>query len=345
MTGRTGRAPTLDEVAERAGVSRSAASRVINNANHVSPATRRAVERAVRDLGYVPNVTAQALARQRVGAVVLAASHDNAELFGDPFFGQVIVGVTSALENADLDLKLLLCHSERGHDRVRRMLRRPRADGVMVMALRGDDPLQRMVEESGLPAVYGGRPLHGQPAWYVDVDNRGGGRSAAEHLVGLGRRRVASIAGPTDSHAAVARQDGVADALSAARLDPTLVEHADFTRDGGARAMERLLERAPDLDAVAVASDNMAVGAVQVLRRGGRRVPQDVAVVGYDDLPVAQLAQPALTTVQQPIRALGYEMARLLLAVVAGEEPSSLLLPTRLVVRDSAPVAVPAHGA
>lgn len=337
MTGPTGRAPTLDEVAERAGVSRSAASRAINNAIHVSPATRLAVERAVRELGYVPNVTAQALARQKVGAVVLAASHDNAELFGDPFFGQVIVGVTEALENTDLDLKLLLCHSEHGHDRVRRMLRRPRADGVMVVALRGDDPLQRMVEDSGLPAVYGGRPLHGQPAWYVDVDNRDGGRVAAEHLVRLGRRRVASIAGPTDSHAAVARLQGVTGALSVAGVDASLVEHADFTQDGGARAMERLLERAPDLDAVAVASDNMAAGALHVLQAHGRRVPQDVAVVGFDDLPVAQTTQPGLTTVQQPIRALGHEMARILLAVVAGEAPTSLLLPTRLVVRESAP--------
>src|SRR5690606_33507846 len=142
--------------------------------------------------------TAQALARQKVGAVVLAASHDDPELFGDPFFGQVIVGVTSALESTDLDLKLLLCHSERGHDRVRRMLRRPRADGVLVMALRGDDPLQRMVQDSGLPAVYGGRPLNGHPDWFVDVDNRDGGRTAAEHLLRLGCRRIATIAGPAD---------------------------------------------------------------------------------------------------------------------------------------------------
>ena len=337
MTGRTGRAPTLDEVARRAGVSRSAASRAINNTIHVSPATRRAVEKAVRDLGYVPNVTAQALARQKVGAVVLAASHDNAELFGDPFFGQVIVGVTMALESTELDLKLLLCHPELGHDRVRRMLRRPRADGVMVMALRGDDPLQRMVEDSGLPAVYGGRPLHARADWYVDVDNRGGGRIAAEHLVALGRRRIATIAGPDDSSAAVERLDGVTDALSVAELDHTLVEHGDFTRDGGVRAMERLLDRDPTIDGVTAASDNMAAGALHVLQLRGRRVPQDVAVVGFDDLPVAQMAQPALTTVQQPIRALGYEMARLLLAVVDGEAPTSLLLPTRLVVRASAP--------
>lgn len=339
MTARTERPPTLDEVAQRAGVSRSAASRAINNTIHVSPATRRAVERAVRELGYVPNVTAQALARQKVGAVVLAASHDNAELFGDPFFGQVIVGITQALEDTELDLKLLLCHPDRGHDRVRRMLRRPRADGVMVVALRGDDPLQRMVEESGLPAVYGGRPLRGRPDWYVDVDNRDGGRTAAEHLVRLGRRRIATIAGPPDSHAAAARLDGVADALSAAGLDPALVEHADFTRDGGAAAMARLLDRDPTIDAVAAASDNMAAGALQTLQAHGRRVPHDVAVVGFDDLPIARLTHPALTTVQQPIRALGHEMARILLAVVDGGTPSSLLLPTRLVVRGSAPDA------
>lgn len=338
MAGRTGRPPTLDEVAERAGVSRSAASRAINNAVHVSPTTRRAVERAVRELGYVPNVTAQALARQKVGAVVLAASHDNPDLLGDPFIGQVIVGVTTALENTELDLKLLLCHPERGHDRVRRMLRRPRADGVMVMALRGDDPLQRIVEDSGLPAVFGGRPLHGQPDLFVDVDNRGGGRTAAEHLVRLGRRRIATIAGPVDSHAAVARLEGVTDALSVANLDPTLVERADFTREGGARAMERLLDRDPELDAVAVASDNMAVGALHTLALRGRRVPEDVAVVGFDDLPIAELSHPALTTVQQPIRSLGHEMARVLLAVVDGESPSSLLLPTRLVVRETAPL-------
>lgn len=337
MAGATRRPPTLAEVALRAGVSRSAASRAINNAVHVSPATRRAVERAVRDLGYVPNVTAQALARQKVGAVVLAASNDNTELFGDPFFGQVIVGVTAALERTELDLKLLLCHPDRGHDRVRRMLRRTRADGVMVTALSGDDPLRHIVEQSGLPAVFGGRPLHGEPDLYVDVDNRGGGRAAAEHLVRLGRRRVAVVAGPADTHAAVARLDGVADALSVAGLDARLVEHGDFTRDGGARAMERLLERAEDLDGIVAASDNMAAGALQVLEAHGRRVPQDVAVVGFDDLPVAQMTRPALTTVQQPIRSLGHEMARLLLSVIDGGAPGSLILPTRLVVRDSAP--------
>jgi DNA-binding LacI/PurR family transcriptional regulator len=198
-----------------------------------------------------------------------------------------------------------------------------------------------MVEESGLPTVYGGLPLRGQPDWFVDVDNRGGGRVAAEHLVSLGRRRIATIAGPADTHVAVARLDGFADALSVAQLDHTLVEHADFTREGGAAAMERLLQRDPGLDAVAVASDNMAAGALQTLLQRGVRVPEDVAVVGFDDLPIGQLTQPSLTTIQQPIRSLGYEMARVLLAVVAGEKPSPLLLPTRLVVRESAPVPVP----
>ena len=164
----------------------------------------------------------------------------------------------------------------------------------------------------------------------------GGGRVAAQHLVSLGRRRIASIAGPADTHVAVARLDGFADALSVAQVRPTLVEHADFTREGGAAAMERLLQRRkPGLDAVSVASDNMAAGALQTLLQHRRGVPEDVAVVGFDDLPIGHLTQPSLTTIQQPIRSLGYEMARVLLAVVDGEKPSPLLLPTRLVVRES----------
>lgn len=332
------RQPTLEEVALRAGVSRSAASRAINSAVHISPAKRAAVERAIRELGYVPNLTARALASKHVGAVVLAASNDNPALFADPFFGQVIAGVTSALEKTDLDLKLLLSHPDGGHERVQRMLRAPRADGIMVMALRGDDPLNSIVASTGLPVVFGGRPPGGDPTWFVDADNRGGARVAAEHLIGIGRRRIATIAGPPDTHVAAGRLAGFNDALSAAGLNPTLAEHADFTQAGGAAAMQRLLKAMPTVDGVFAASDNMAAGALQTLRSCGLAVPADVAVVGFDDLPVAQLTDPTLTTVHQPIKALGYEMARMLIAILAGEQPNPLLLPTRLVVRDSAPL-------
>ncbi|QKW23892.1 LacI family DNA-binding transcriptional regulator [Kitasatospora sp. NA04385] len=331
------RMPTLDEVAERAGVSRTAASRVINNVPHVSRAKREAVERAVRELGYVPNPTARALATRKVGAVVLAASSDEAGLFADPFFAEVVVGVSAALEQSDLELILLLANTPRGRERLRQMIRSRRADGIMLMPLHGDDPLGGLGDESGVPVVFGGLPLTGEPRWYVDADNRGGARLAAEHLVGSGRRRPVMITGQADQLVSATREQGFAEGLLLAGVPLLDVASGDFQVEGGADAMDRLLDAHPRLDAVFAASDNMAIGALQALRRRGRRVPEDVAVVGFDDLAGARVANPPLTTVHQPVRALGHEMARMLVSAIEGQDPSPLILPTRLTVRESAP--------
>jgi DNA-binding LacI/PurR family transcriptional regulator len=330
------RQPTLDEVAERAGVSRSAASRVINKAPHVSRATRDAVERAIKELGYLPNRTARALATQQTGIVALAVSHDDPELFADPFFAQVIVGVSAALEDTDLHLLLCLASSGRGRSRLTNLLRTRGVDGIMLMALRGDDPLTHMVRKTGLPVVYGGRPLHFEPQWYVDSDNCGGARLATEHLVRLGRTRIVTITGQSGTEVAEARYRGYREAMIMAGLTPHGMAEGDFTEAGGAAAMATLLDRHPDLDAVFAASDNMAAGALRVLGGAGRTVPADVAVVGFDDLGIAERTDPPLTTVHQSIQALGSEMTRVLIGLIAGEDRASIILPTRLVLRDSA---------
>ncbi|MFF9277029.1 LacI family DNA-binding transcriptional regulator [Streptomyces griseosporeus] len=330
------RQPTLDEVAERAGVSRSVASRALNNAPHVSRAKREAVERAVRQLGYVPNPTARALATRQTGAAALVVSGEDPSIFADPFFAQVIVGASAALEEADLHLMLCLAASDRGRKRVAELLRSRGADGVMLMALREDDPLARMAEEAQMPVVFGGRPVASAPRWYVDVDNVGGARAATEHLVSRGRTRVAAICGRLDTEAGRARYRGYRDAMLAAGLEPFPPRGGDFTEAGGAAAMAVLLAEQPGVDGVFAANDNMAAGALRTLREAGRRVPADVAVVGFDDLAVARIADPPLTTVRQPIEALGREMARMLVALVNGQDPSPLILPTRLVVRSSA---------
>ncbi|WP_328995099.1 LacI family transcriptional regulator [Kribbella sp. NBC_01245] len=330
------RQPTLDEVAERAGVSRSAASRVINNAPHVSRAKREAVQRAVQDLGYVPNATARALATNQVGAVVLAVSGDNPAMFAEPFFGQVIVGVNAVLEETDLELMLVLATSTRGQAKLEQVLRNRQADGVMLMSLHGDDPLAGLADRSHLPVVFGGRPLTFEPKYYVDADNRGGARLATEHLIDSGRTRIATITGSLDEGAGAARYRGYQEALAIAGLGSERVEPGDFTEESGVRAMSRLLERWPDLDSVFVASDTMAVGALKVLRQHGRAVPEDVAVVGFNDLAGARHTDPPLTTIHQPVEALGQEMGRMLLALMAGNDPSPLILPTRLVKRQSA---------
>ncbi|WP_328408067.1 LacI family transcriptional regulator [Streptomyces violaceus] len=330
------RQPTLDEVAERAGVSRSVASRALNNAPHVSRAKREAVERAVRQLGYVPNPTARALATRQTGAAALVVSGEDPSIFADPFFAQVIVGASTALEEADLHLMLCLAASDRGRKRVEELFRSKGADGVMLMALREDDPLAGMAEEAEMPVVFGGRPVGSAPRWYVDVDNVGGAREATEYLVARGRTRVAAICGRLDTGAGRARYRGYRDALLAAGLDPLPPQEGDFTEPSGAAAMAVLLANHPDLDGVFAANDNMGAGALRTLRAAGRAVPADVAVVGFDDLTVAQVADPPLTTVHQPITALGREMARMLVTLINGHDPTPLILPTRLVTRSSA---------
>lgn len=332
----TNRQPTLDDVAVRAGVSVGTVSRVINNAKHVSSKSRLAVERAIAELGYVPNVAARSLATQRSGSVVLAISSDDPALFANLFFAEVIAGVNAVMEESDLDLTLVLAASDRGRDRLTRILQSRGAAGVMLLALREHDPLSKVAEEGGVPVVHGGRSLDRSPQWYVDADNRGGARQAVEYLISTGRRRIATVTGPLDMHVGVSRYLGFREAVALAGLTDERVAHGDFSEASGAAAMAQLLDEHPDLDAVFVASDVMAVGALTVLKQRGKVVPDDVAVVGFNDILTAQHTQPALTTVRQPIEALGREMTRMLLALIRGERPTSLILPTELVIRDSA---------
>ncbi|WP_055611618.1 LacI family DNA-binding transcriptional regulator [Streptomyces phaeochromogenes] len=332
----TRRPPTLDEVALRAGVSVGTVSRVINNRQHVSKKARQAVESAVAELGYVPNVAARSLASQRRGAVVLAISSDDPALFANLFFAEVITGVNAVIEETDLELLLVLAASERGRARLARILQSRGADGVMLLALRENDPLAKVAEAGGVPVVHGGRPLDRAPRWYVDADNRGGARQAVEYLISKGRRAIGTVTGPQDMHAGVSRYLGFREAVALAGLKDHRVAHADFSEAGGAEAMARLLDEHPDLDAVFVASDAMAAGALRVLRERGRAVPEDVAVVGFNDILTARHTQPSLTTIHQPIVALGREMTRMLVRVLGGEEPTPLILPTDLVIRESA---------
>lgn len=330
------RPPTLDEVAERARVSRTVASRVINNGPNVSSAKRDAVEKAIRELGFTPNRSARALATRQTGVVVLAVSGEGPEVFGDPFFAQVIVGVSAALEKTDLHLMLSLATNDHGLRRLRNFLQTRGADGVMLVATRGADPLVDIAAQSGLPTVFIGLPVQGTPPCYVDVDNAGGSRAATEHLLRGGRRRIAMITGPEDTAVGRERLRGYVEALLLAGLEPYATAPGDFMEASGAEAMRALLSARPDLDAVVAANDNMAAGALGVLRDAGRTVPGDVAVVGFDDMPIALHTDPNLTTMHQPVQSLGREAARMLVELLDGGQPASLILPTRIVVRESA---------
>jgi DNA-binding LacI/PurR family transcriptional regulator len=331
--------PTLEEVAALAGVSRATVSRVVNGSPKVSPAVRAQVERAVAKLGYVPNRAARSLVTRRADSVALVVSEPHTRFLSEPFFAGTVRGVSAALADTGVQLLLLIAHDLPDRGRLERYVVGGHVDGVLLASLHGDDPLPGTLERAGVPAVLVGRPAGTGPASYVDADNRGGARQAVDHLVRRGRRRIATIAGPQDMGVGQDRLDGWRDGLRAAGLaaDDDPVEAGDFTEEGGAAAMARLLARpGRPVDAVFAASDLMAAGALRALRAGGRRVPDDVAVVGFEDSAVARYAQPPLTTVRQPIEEMGRQATRLLLAKVAGEAAGMhLILDVELVVRAS----------
>jgi DNA-binding LacI/PurR family transcriptional regulator len=329
--------PTLDAVAARAGVGRGTASRVINGSAQVSPQARAAVEAAIAELGYVPNRAARTLVTRRTESVALVVSESQERVFGEPFFAGVVRGVSAALLDTPMQLWLAMAQSPEHRERVERHLTPQHVDGVLLLSLHDADPLPGVLERRGMPTVVGGSPADPDSAFSVDVDNAGGARRAAEHLLGLGRRRVATIAGPQDMPVGRSRLAGFRHAVRAVGLDPDLVAYGDFTEAGGAAAMQGLLARTPDLDAVFVASDLMACGALQVLRETGRRVPRDVAVVGFENSSVARQCDPPLSTVNQPVEEMGRRMVELLIARITGApvEPH-ILLDTHLVRRASA---------
>jgi DNA-binding LacI/PurR family transcriptional regulator len=330
---------TLEEVASHAGVSRATVSRVVNGSPKVSADVRRAVEAAVSQLGYVPNRAARSLVTRRSGSIGVVITEPTGRLFSDPFFPRLLRGISGTLSARDLQLVLLMPASLADTERTTDYLSAGHVDGTLLVSLHGDDPLPDRIAQAGIPYVVGGRPLRTPAASYVDVDNRGGSRSAVEHLIANGRRVIATITGPIDMGAGVDRLAGYREALDDAGIahDASLVVTGDFTQDSGAAAMERLLKVRPDIDAVFAASDLMAAGAMGVLEATGRQVPQDVAVVGYDDSPVASTLRPRLTSVRQPIEEMGHEMARLLIDQVEGRDSVQrrVILATELVRRAS----------
>lgn len=336
---RSGGRPTLEEVAARAGVGRGTASRVINGSPRVSAHTREAVEAAVAELGYVPNRAARALAGNRTDAIALVVPESESRFFAEPYFSDIVRGVGAALADTEMQLLLTLVGSDRERRRLAQYLTAHRVDGVLLVSVHADDPLPDLLEQLGMPAVMNGRRSATEPLPSVDSDNFEGARGAVEHLVSRGRRSIATITGRLDVYASQRRLDGYRKALSDAGHEPDerLIALADFSEEGGVRAMRELLDHRPDVDAVFAASDLMAAGARQVLREAGRRIPDDVALIGFDDSAVARHMDPALTSVRQPIEEMGRTMTRVLLDMIAGESDDrpQIVLPTELVVRDS----------
>ncbi|MEU8271613.1 LacI family DNA-binding transcriptional regulator [Sphaerisporangium sp. NPDC049002] len=330
------RRPTLEAVAARAGVSRATVSRVVNGGQTVTAELRDAVMRAVDEMGYVPNLAARSLVTQRTDSIALVVSEPPTRVFSDdPMFSTVIRSASAELEAADKQVILMLAGTPTSHARVERYLTGGHVDGVMLISMHGADPLPAAIMRMRVPVVSYGRPAVNVNLPYVDNDNVGGAEAAVRHLLDRGRRRIATIAGPPDMIGGQDRLAGYRSVLQGSDRR-SIVAIGDFTRESGAIAMRQLLEDDPGLDAVFVANDLMAIGALQALRHAGRRVPEDVAVVGFDDIEAASYTEPPLTTVRQPFREQAAAMVLLLLRLLEGGPADPVVLPTELIVRESA---------
>ncbi|KIF71434.1 LacI family transcriptional regulator [Streptomyces sp. AcH 505] len=367
-------APTLEDVARTAGVSRATVSRVINGVRNVDPTIADAVRKAVASTGYTPNRAARSLVTRRADTIALVVSGAGAdpdpddptggssiyrdsegsdadlgapdggsdsftaEVFSDPFFGRVVTGVVNYLRPRGMFPVLMFAETARAREEIVSYMRQGSADGALVVSTHAEDPLPAMITEAGLPAVLYARPARPVRISYVDLAHQDGSRIAAEHLVKRGCRRIATITGPLDVPAGQDRLAGFRSTMTRQGHPYIPIAEGRFTQESGEAAMERLLAEHPDLDGVFAANDLMAVGACHVLREHGKRVPEDVAVIGFDDSSAAAACRPPLTTVRQPVEDMAAEMGRLLLDRLARPDRpvTSVIFEPTLVVRQSA---------
>jgi DNA-binding LacI/PurR family transcriptional regulator len=337
-------------VARVAGVSRATVSRVINGIRNVDLEIQQTVRKAIAETGYAPNRAARSLVTRRAGNVALVVSGAGGDqdggagtgfsgtVFADPFFGRVAAGVVDFLRPLGMHPLLMLADTDQARADVVAHLRQGTADGALLVSTHAEDPLPELCVRAGVPAVLFARPAAPTPISYVDLDHQAGARLAADHLLARGCRRLATITGPLDVPASQDRLAGFRDAMARHGHPYVPTAQGNFTQESGESAMERLLAEHPGVDGLFVGNDLMAQGALLVLGQHGRRVPADVAVVGFDDSPPALACRPQLTTIRQPVEDMAAEMARLLLAHIEdpGAEPTSVIFDPTLVVRASA---------
>ncbi|MCL2594995.1 MAG: LacI family transcriptional regulator [Promicromonosporaceae bacterium] len=331
------RNPTLDDVAREADVSRSTASRAINGGDKVSPEAQQAVDAAVKMLGYTPNRAARSLVTRRTDSIALVAPEPSAKELTDPFLPGLVRGVADGIVGTNLQLVVLLNGDAEVSARAARYLRAGHVDGAVVASHREGHLIEEALDRTGIPAVAIGRPFSDQPRHYVDLDNYAGARMATQHLLDQGCRRIGTITGSLALSSGGDRLLGWRDTLIEAGLPADAIAYSDFTAAGGATAAAELLA-IHDLDGLFVASDVMAEGALRVLHSHGLRVPEDLRLVGFDNLGLSAHTTPPMTTVSNPIVESAKLATSILLELLAGKaspfEPR--IIAPKLIVRDTA---------
>jgi LacI family transcriptional regulator len=329
---------TLEDIARQAGVSRSTVSRVVNNHPNVSEKVRERVLEIIQSTGYHPNAAARTLASQRAWMIGLVLPHSVSFFFTDPYFPRLTQGIAQACNQYNYTLGLFLAGAKDDEEKIfTRVSRKGLLDGVIVQAgHRGDEMIGRLVH-ADIPLVVAGRPFHPFEVSYIDIDNVNAAYIAVSHLIRAGRKRIGTIAGPANSTVGLDRREGYLKALieRGREVDESLIVEGDFTEAGGYYAMQQLLPVRPD--AIFAASDIMAIGAMRAVRESGLCIPEDVAFVGFDDLPLSAPISPALTTVRQPVFQFGMKAVEILIDLIEnGISPARrIIMNTELVIRDS----------
>src|SRR5262245_909232 len=331
--------PTIEQIAAIAQVSRSTVSRVLNDHPSVRPAVRERVLRVMREQNYAPHAAARSLARSQTNIVGLVIPRTAATIFAEPFFPLVIQGITEACSCQGYFLMLAMVTADLEQDFYSRIVRSRHFDGLIMLSSDLDDPILPQLIKDRVPLVLIGSHPYFQDLSWVDGANSEGAHMAVTHLLELGHRRIATITGPIEMEVSIDRRDGYKRALLEAGLpiSSDLIVAGDFTQERGYEAMVRLLSLPQRPTAIFAASDSMAIGALRAIREAGLSVPGDIALVSFDDLPVAGFADPPLTTVHQPVLELGAKAVELLIERIKEPDraPLHVRLPTRLVVRKS----------
>lgn len=332
------RQPTLETVAAVSGYSRATVSRVVNGSERVAPKIRRAVEEAIDRVGYVPNRAARSLVTRRTDSIALVVREPVDFGVADPYLSSLIIAASQSLAGTGVQLAVMMARDDEEHAQLGDFVLNGHVDGAILVSVHDDDRLPARLARAGVPVVVGGRPATPTPGvGFVDVANLSGAHLAAEHLLARGRRQLAMVTGPNDMTAANDRLDGFRAALRAAGHPSPTVAYGTFTLESGEAGTREILRRLPEVDAIFAANDVMAAGVLRVLRETGRAVPDDVAVIGFDDVPLALHTDPPLTTIHQPLAQQARQMVEMMLARLQERAvDTAVVLPTHLVVRGSA---------
>jgi LacI family transcriptional regulator len=329
---------TLEDIARKAGVSRSTVSRVINDHPSVREDVRKRVMTVIQTTGYHPNAAARTLASQRSNMLGLVLPRSVTSFFADPYFPRLTQGIAQGCNQYDLTLGLFLVSTKKDEEKIfPRILRNGYLDGILLQSGQVGELLIDRLIDSEIPLVVIGRPPISKSVSYIDVDNVSAAFGAVSHLIRLGYQRIGMIAGPQNTTVGIDRTVGYRKAMEerGREVIPTLIAAGDFTEPGGYYAMRQLLPSAPD--AIFAASDTMAIGAMRAIREAGLRIPDEIALVGFDDLPIATIPTPQLTTVRQPIDQFGFQAVEILIDLIENgvNPPRRVIMDTELIIRDS----------